>query len=326
MLFAPFLQALGGRFETTVVRYNDERSFDDYVESAARALPERDAILIAESFSGPVALALGARHSTKIAGIVLCASFARSPFRMLLRSARSLPVSWLEPSPLQPLLLRWFCFNGVATPLLVQALAAVTSVPAPVMHARLACLATVDARPLLQQITAPVLYLQALRDRIVSARFGRALTAQLPNAEIMRIDGPHLLLQTCPRECAQAIATFISRCTSRSRHLTSGKRRVFRALAPTHALAQRHPGPRRAIDPARELIVPCDVDALTRHFLIEHQQSRILVENPAFCLVNHLRAVGLQHRPAPQARDDFVLLAQLHGQQRNPVLRYRRRQ
>lgn len=84
-----------------------------------------------------------------------------------------------------------------------------SGLPPAIMRARLACLGTVDVRPLLNRVAAPVLYLRASQDRIVSARLGRELTSQLSNVTVAEIKGPHLLLQARPRECAAAISKFI---------------------------------------------------------------------------------------------------------------------
>ena len=54
-----------------------------------------------------------------------------------------------------------------------------------------------------------MLYLRASTDRIVSARLSRGLTSHLPKVTVKEIDGPHLLSQTRPRECAAAIADLI---------------------------------------------------------------------------------------------------------------------
>jgi pimeloyl-[acyl-carrier protein] methyl ester esterase len=40
-LFAPLLQALDENVTTTVVRYGAELTFDEYVESAGKVLPEQ---------------------------------------------------------------------------------------------------------------------------------------------------------------------------------------------------------------------------------------------------------------------------------------------
>jgi pimeloyl-ACP methyl ester carboxylesterase len=208
-LFAPLVGALGDSVTTSVVRYGSELTFEEYVESAARALPD-DAVVVAESFSGPVGIALAARHPGKIRCLVLCATFARSPFRTLLRLGKFIPARAFAANALTPAVLRHFCLNGDDTDLRPSVVSVVSTVPPAIMRARLACLASVDVGPLLRRIDTPVLYLRASHDRIVGARLSHALTSQLPNIAITEIDGPHLLLQTRPRECAAAVLEFIS--------------------------------------------------------------------------------------------------------------------
>jgi pimeloyl-ACP methyl ester carboxylesterase len=211
-LFAPLVNALGDEVTTSIVSYGSELTFDEYVESAARALPDQ-AVVIAESFSGPVGIALAARHPGKIRCLVLCATFVRSPFRTLLRFGRFIPARAFAVNALTPAMLSHFCLNGDDKDLRPSAVSVVGTVPPAIMRARLACLATVDVGPLLSRIDIPVLYLRATRDRIVSARLSSALTSQLPNVSTVEIDGPHLLLQTRPRECAAAIIDFVQACT-----------------------------------------------------------------------------------------------------------------
>lgn len=207
-LFAPLLQALDENVIATVVRYGAELTFDEYVESAGKALPEQ-CVLIAESFSGPVAIAVAARHPAKVRSLVLCATFAVSPFRTLLRGARFVPKRLFRPSPLLPAMVNHFCLSGASISIRPSPVSVVCTVPPAIMRARLACLGAVDVRPLLPRVVSPVLYLRASKDRIVSSRLGGELTSRLPNVTVKEIDGPHLLLQTRPRECAAAITTFI---------------------------------------------------------------------------------------------------------------------
>jgi pimeloyl-ACP methyl ester carboxylesterase len=210
-LFAPLLDALGDVIPTSVVRYDAERSLDDYVHAAAKALSPQNTVLVAESFSGPVALALCARHSANIKSLVLCATFAQSPFRSLLRLTPFAPNALLGPSPIQPLMLRHACLNGERdSRLLERAVSVLRSVPVSTMHARLCTLATVDVRSLVPSVRVPVLYLRATRDRVVHPRLGRALTDNLSKVTVQEIEGPHLLLQARPRECADAIMRFVT--------------------------------------------------------------------------------------------------------------------
>jgi pimeloyl-ACP methyl ester carboxylesterase len=210
-LFAPLQLALGGRFSTTVVRYRDEHTLGDYVDSVESLLPAQDAVLVAESFSGPIALAVMARHPKRIRCAVLCATFPVSPFRLLTRLARFVPTSFFGANPAQRAILRTFCFDRKSDPSVVaRALSVIRSVPASALKSRLNLLADIDMRAHLSQISVPVLYLQALQDRVVATRLSQQLIDALPNVTVRKLDGPHLLLQSRPHECAEAITSFVA--------------------------------------------------------------------------------------------------------------------
>ena len=66
-----------------------------------------------------------------------------------------------------------------------------------------------DERVALRALQKPILYLRGSEDSLISERSGKLLTETLPDASIVTINGPHLLLQTRPRECWEAIAQFI---------------------------------------------------------------------------------------------------------------------
>lgn len=210
-LFAPLQAAFGGEIASTSVRYRTERSLDDYVDSVVRVLPQKNAVLVAESFSGPVALSLLDRYPARISCAVLCATFAVSPFRSMARAAKYLPTTVFAPTSIQRSLLSSFCLNGERDDaLLDKAEAIIRSVPAATIQSRLELLARVDVTSLISRISTPVLYLQPMRDRIVSHRRSRALTQGFSGITVLQIDGPHLLLQSRPVQCAAAISCFLS--------------------------------------------------------------------------------------------------------------------
>lgn len=102
------------------------------------------------------------------------------------------------------------CLNGESDEILIeQVVAASRSLAASTIRRRLQLLADIDMRSLLPRISAPVLYLQAMRDRIVDARLSREVTGLLPNVTVRQVEGPHLLLQSRPAECVAAISGFL---------------------------------------------------------------------------------------------------------------------
>jgi pimeloyl-[acyl-carrier protein] methyl ester esterase len=152
---------------------------------------------------------LMARHPSRISAAVLCATFAAAPLRTLTRLTRFLPTAAFSIRSAAQCALTTFCLNDTNDPaLLDEASAVVASVSASAIRSRLAILASLETRRLLGRIHHPVIILEATRDRLLNEHRRRELREFLPQAAVHRIDGPHLLLQARPAECAAAIAKF----------------------------------------------------------------------------------------------------------------------
>jgi pimeloyl-ACP methyl ester carboxylesterase len=80
--------------------------------------------------------------------------------------------------------------------------------PAVIRH-RIATLLAVDESAALGAIRLPTLVLRARRDRVISRAATQWILKTLPRALLVEIDGPHLLLQTRPAECAAVVLAFI---------------------------------------------------------------------------------------------------------------------
>src|SRR5262245_40814685 len=81
-LLGDFLAAMAPRFQAQALSYPRDPTlgYDELVEWVWPRLPvDEDFVLIGESFSGPIAIRLAARRPPRLAGLVLCASFARAP-------------------------------------------------------------------------------------------------------------------------------------------------------------------------------------------------------------------------------------------------------
>jgi len=212
-LFAPFVAALA-EVSTRVVGYPHDRAMD-YAEHEAFArtrLPaDDDYILLGESFSGPIAIAIAASRPAGLRGLILCVSFASNPLPMfspLSRLVRALPAARIPPSLAAP----WL-YAGRATPELRRAhAAAMARVSARVLAARVAAILSVDRRAQLARIDVPLLYLRAKADRLVGNSAARAILHALPDAQLVEFDAPHFLLQTEPQACAAVTRAFMQRC------------------------------------------------------------------------------------------------------------------
>lgn len=210
LLFEPIAQAFGYRCRTTVLSFNDEVTLEDYVQSVSGRLPKHRAIILAESFSGPIALSLLARYPGRFEAAILCAAYARSPFGSVLGLNHWITESFLGRKPLQNLLLNKFCATNDVSENVKQAVLSVEELVRPeVIRTRFHMIAGLNVVPLLSRISAPVLYLRALKDRVVSSQLREELFENIPQICMKEVDGPHLLLQTQPGVCAEAILNFL---------------------------------------------------------------------------------------------------------------------
>ncbi len=206
-LFDPLTHLLEPHFDISVITYPDLDTFSDYVDVARSQLPEAPGFsLVAESLSGPVALALMAQSPDQIGPSILSATFARSPLPTLTQLAHHVPDKMFSIGALSE-----FCLDVSATededfsetqplPLNVTA-----QLDGGVLKHRIEVFSRIDISALLPAIDLPILYLRAQRDRIVSEPDALMLQQHLPNMVKIDIDGPHLLLQTRPQECANLI-------------------------------------------------------------------------------------------------------------------------
>ncbi|MEJ7804991.1 MAG: hypothetical protein WKG03_03595, partial [Telluria sp.] len=87
--------------------------------------------------------------------------------------------------------------------------AAVGQATAPVMRARMRAVLDVDYSAQMRAMRVPVLYLQAAQDRVVLAGSARHLQALHPAIELVRLRGPHLLLQAAPAQASVIVERFI---------------------------------------------------------------------------------------------------------------------
>jgi pimeloyl-[acyl-carrier protein] methyl ester esterase len=215
-LFANFLEALDLSLSAHVVPYPPgvPLGYDELESLVRAALPTRQPfVLLGESFSGPLAIRIAARPPRGLVGLVLCVTFASNPFPRLAwarRLAAYLPLKSLPRWMRAPLM--WGSASPSKAPR--QSERAMAGVATAVIRRRIAELLAVDETAALAQISLPTLVLCAAQDRVVSKAATMRIMRGIPHARRVEIDGPHLLLQTCPQECAAAVLSFIREETS----------------------------------------------------------------------------------------------------------------
>jgi pimeloyl-ACP methyl ester carboxylesterase len=211
ILFRPLLAALPQDIRPKVIAYptHQRLSLAEHAEIVARQLPRDEVVVLAESFSGLVALSLLAMPNLRIKRLLVVASFAEPPHPLLLGLAPLVPWAGSLMRLAPAFALRQFCLGRGANvrqlALLREALTAVS--PGVIAH-RLGLVGT--RQPFIRsQFKVPCYYLQARQDRLVPPTAARWFQQHVQPCQVESLDGPHFLLQAKPQECAEWMSTII---------------------------------------------------------------------------------------------------------------------
>lgn len=211
--FEPLLPYIAPDTRVTIVRYPTDKflSFEDTVEWAAAQIPGgHPPVVIAESFSGPVAVQMIASGRVKARALVLCATFARSPHPVAWRVMRFLRLPLLIRPDMPGLFFKFVIGNDQQIAALLPLWKKVhTDVPPHVMASRLALINNLNVTQELKKLTIPCCYLQAMDDRIVPSRCLKDFDRNIPHLYIKKIKAPHFILQAEPQACLAAVSDFL---------------------------------------------------------------------------------------------------------------------
>ena len=206
LLFRPLMAEFAGRTRARVISYPPDQSLplENLAALVLRQLPPDKPVLVAESFSGLVALAALMTAAARVAGMIFVGAFAEPPRPFLLRLAPLIsPSSLVRAAP--AFLLRRFCLGPDATAhdlkLLREALATVSP---NVLAQRLSVIGTRHAFGK-ARIEVPCSYIRPKRDRLVPASSVEWFRSHFKRCEVETIDAPHFVLQRKPKEAGQMI-------------------------------------------------------------------------------------------------------------------------
>lgn len=210
-LSADFAAVAESEFKPLVVTYPNDPSLG-YVELetiARAALPlDEPYLILGESFSGPIAISIAGSKPPELRGLILCATFARTPHPLLPLAAalmRPLPAGRVPAFILDRQLFGTF----VSPPFRKQVRALRGLVSKKTLKARTEAVAKVDVSRQLRGIGVPILYLRAKQDRVVPRAASDYMTKIRPGIDLVELDAPHLLLQVAPREALAAIRNLV---------------------------------------------------------------------------------------------------------------------
>lgn len=213
-LFADFIAAVSGEFETKIVRYSTDicQSHSELAGLICVAIPaDAPFVLMAESFSTPLAIHYASTKPPNLKGLVLCAGFASTP----VRGWKRFVVLILAPIAFRFMLPNFVCklllLGPNAPASFVGAVrSAISLVRSNVLSDRLRSILACDFRADLAQVDLPILYIRAEQDRLVNASCLEEILRIKPETSVIAIPGPHLLLQREPVQTAKIVAGFVA--------------------------------------------------------------------------------------------------------------------
>lgn len=175
-LFRPFTSELPADVQHQVVSYPPDQPLDYAALEPLVPLPRRDFVIVAESFSGPLAIQIASRAPAHLKALVLIATFVRPPLGWLssFLGAFALPLLFRAPPPRAAL--RALLLGTHATDALVSETRSVIQSVAPaVLASRLRGILSVDVTRELRVVRVPILYLVGRQEPSEAGAVGRSL-------------------------------------------------------------------------------------------------------------------------------------------------------
>lgn len=198
-------------FQTHVIPLpqTGDQDYDTLSSYVISRLPDDDFIIIAESFSGPIAAQLTQKNIDALKGVVFVATFLSTPSRYFLPFARWLPMHVITCIPFHHIIIRYFLLGQNASHNLVTLfLDTVTKQPPALIKERIKTIQKMKVKDFTTDL--PAIYLRAQSDKLVSHSKGNEFNYRFKNLQIEELCAPHFLLQAEPEKSAAFIRKFIS--------------------------------------------------------------------------------------------------------------------
>jgi pimeloyl-ACP methyl ester carboxylesterase len=212
-LFDSFLAALPNTFTATAVAYPADKflSYAELLPFVRLSVPKDDSfVVLAESFSTPVAVEYAASNPRNLAALVIVAGFLHNPIGGWSIAAKVIAKPWFFKLRVPRWVLERTLIGREAPNALVQKFRQVLQLVSPaVLSGRVCETLTCDVTHHLARIKVPLMYVQATQDRLLSNSCVTEIKRIRPDISIVLVDGPHLLLQREPRAVAAVVSTFI---------------------------------------------------------------------------------------------------------------------
>ncbi len=207
-LFGPLLTLLAD-IEYTIIKlpHTGEQDYETLTNYVKSYLPDENYVLIAESFSGPIAARICSENPANLKAVIFAASFLSTPSKLLLPFARQLPLKLMSKLPLSEFVIKKLLLGDNASiEMINQFRSVLKQLPSKTLQLRIKSLQSLE-RPI-GNIDIPALYLFPTNDRLVSKAKSDEFSQLFSNLIIKEIDGTHFIFQSNPKDSADALLDF----------------------------------------------------------------------------------------------------------------------
>ena len=206
LMFRPFTDVANNR-SIEVISYPDDKTqkYSNLKSYVRDRLPkDEDYIVIAESYSGPIAYELMKEDIQNLKAVIFIASFLENPRPLLLSILGLLPISIILRLPIPNFIIRRYLLGNGATDILIAEFrTALSNVSPAVLASRLKEISALKKPD--KTVNYPCCYIRAEDDKLVPCKSMEVFRELIPNIHIQSVIGPHFLLQLNPEVCLKVI-------------------------------------------------------------------------------------------------------------------------
>ena len=202
-LFSALIKLLPNTIDVQIITYdsNKEQSYKELIQYVKSNLPQEEFILLAESFSGPIAYQIALAQPKQLKALILVATFLESPRPFLLKF---IPRSSIFVFSIPTILTRIF-FLGFSVKIEVIELfnKVIKTVSPNVIVYRLKEISKLKFSN--QSVSLKTIYIQASNDKLVPSKSLNNWQKVCNDISVFQVKGEHLILQANPMKCAEII-------------------------------------------------------------------------------------------------------------------------
>jgi pimeloyl-ACP methyl ester carboxylesterase len=209
-LFEPIVALLPSEVDVQVIRFpwNKCMDYESLTSYVMMNLPDERFVLLAESFSGPIAYQIASIKPANLQSVIFVATFLESPRRLMLRLSEFLPRKLLLSSTIPKVLCKAFILGNACNEMLEKFQNIIRLMSTEVLDFRLREMAKLQLR--VKPIHIKALYINASKDMLVPKRYIKKFKQAFKEINVLEVEGPHFILQANPGVCSKIIANEIN--------------------------------------------------------------------------------------------------------------------